>query len=123
MGGDCAQGLTWLVVALIVAGNVGACVGRCTGVGRPRSREQSQQHQSARALSHCLLSWENGGHFPPQFVGTPPPVGVLPPRWTGPPLRSVGLRWALKPRTRPVHYKMTLIYTSHNNMIHVHVYQ
>jgi len=25
------------------------------------------------------------------------------------PLRSVGLRWALKPRSRPVHYKMTLI--------------
>ena len=24
------------------------------------------------------------------------------------PLRSVGLRWALKPRTRPAHYKMTL---------------
>ena len=25
------------------------------------------------------------------------------------PLRSVGLRWALKPRSRPVHYKMTLV--------------
>ena len=28
---------------------------------------------------------------PPYFVGTPPPVGGLPPRWTGPPLRSVAL--------------------------------
>ena len=28
---------------------------------------------------------------PPYFVGTPPPVGGLPPRRTGPPLRSVAL--------------------------------
>ena len=30
-------------------------------------------------------------HATTQFVGTPPPVGGLPPRWTGPPLRSVAL--------------------------------
>ena len=30
-------------------------------------------------------------NHPPYFVGTPPPVGGLPPRWTGPPLRSVAL--------------------------------
>ena len=40
---------------------------------------------------------------------TPPPVCGIPRPPTGPPLRSVGLRWALKPRSRPVHYKMTLI--------------
>ena len=40
---------------------------------------------------------------------TPPPVCGPPRPSTGPPLRSVGLRWALKPRTRPVHYKMTLV--------------
>jgi len=42
-----------------------------------------------------------------------PPSGLavcgLPRPPTGPPLRSVGLRWALKPRSRPAHYKMTLI--------------
>ena len=51
--------------------------------------------------------------YPPSVCAptdrTPPPVCGLPRPSTGPPLRSVGLRWALKPRSRPVHYNVTLV--------------
>ena len=61
----------------------------------------------------CGVTLEPTRPTPPSVCAptdrTPPPVCGLPRPPTGPPLRSVGLRWALKPRTRPVHYKMTLV--------------
>ena len=65
------------------------------------------------AASVCGVTLEPTRPTPPSVCAptdrTPPPVCGLPRPPTGPPLRSVGLRWALKPRTRPVHYKMTLV--------------
>ena len=75
-------------------------------------------HVSKFSLDHdatvCGVTLEPTRPTPPSVCAptdrTPPPVCGLPRPPTGPPLRSVGLRWALKPRSRPVHYKMTLIY-------------
>ena len=65
------------------------------------------------AASMCGVTLEPTRPTPPSVCAptdrTPPPVCGLPRPSTGPPLRSVGLRWALKPRSRPVHYKMTLV--------------
>ena len=61
----------------------------------------------------CGVTLEPTRPTPPSVCAatdrTPPSVCGIPRPPTGPPLRSVGLRWALKPRTRPVHYKMTLV--------------
>ena len=66
------------------------------------------------AASVCGVTLEPTRPTPPSVCAptdrTPPPVCGPPRPPTGPPLRSVGLRWALKPRTRPVHYKMTLVF-------------
>ena len=66
------------------------------------------------AASVCGVTLEPARSTPPSVCAptdrTPPPVCGPPRPPTGPPLRSVGLRWALKPRTRPVHYKMTLLF-------------
>ena len=65
------------------------------------------------AASVCGVTLEPNRPTPPSVCAptdrTPPPVCGPPRPPTGPPLRSVGLRWALKPRTRPVHYNATLV--------------
>ena len=65
------------------------------------------------AASVCGVTLEPNRPTPPSVCAptdrTPPPVCGPPRPPTGPPLRSVGLRWALKPRSRPVHYNVTLV--------------
>ena len=66
------------------------------------------------AASVCGVTLEPTRPTPPSVCAptdrTPPPVCGIPRPPTGPPLRSVGLRWALKPQTRPVHYKTSQLF-------------
>ena len=62
---------------------------------------ESEDEQFTFEEFYCMLG--------PWALGRQKEVLAALKRPTGPPLRSVGLRWALKPRSRPVHYKMTRI--------------
>ena len=55
----------------------------------------SHADQNAKAKRRCAIELCYNRsvilYAPPLVRGDPPPVGGLPPRWTGPPLRSVAL--------------------------------
>ena len=59
-------------------------------MGAERSAEYFSLCDRCAGMSRSMIRASLCNHHP-YFVGTPPPVGGLPPRWTGPPLRSVAL--------------------------------